>query len=180
MSYTKDKFRLEIIDRLKISLGLDNVYAVPRLEKIVIHCTDADAASDSKVMSSIVQDVMMISGQKPVVVKAKKSVASFKIRQGMNVGAKVTLRKDRMYEFVDRLIFMALPRVLDFKGLSTSGFNGRGNYSFGIKEQLIFPEIDYDKIDKPRGLDITICTTAKSDDFAFALLKELMFPFVVR
>ena len=180
MSYTKDKFFSEISGKIGKTLGLTNPYAIPRLEKIVIHCTDSDAASDSKVLNSIVNDLTVISGQKPVITKAKKSVASFKVRQGMNLGAKVTLRKDRMYEFVDRLIFMALPRVLDFKGLNSSGFDGRGNYSFGIKEQLIFAEIDYDKIDKPRGLDITVCTTAKNDEHAFVLLKELMFPFIAK
>lgn len=180
MSYTKDKFHSEIIDKLKKDLGLSNLYAVPKLEKIVIHCSDSDAHSDSKVLTSIVGDLTVISGQKPVITKAKKSIASFKVRQSMNLGAKVTLRKDRMYEFVDRLIFMALPRVLDFKGLSQSGFDGRGNYSLGIKEQLIFPEIDYDKIDKPRGLDITVCTTASNDSHALALLRELKFPFIVK
>lgn len=177
MSYSKQKYINEIKASLKKELGLDNDMMVPRLEKIVLNCTSSDVIQDSKVLTAVVDELTLISGQKPVVTKAKKSIAGFKLREGMKMGAKVTLRKDRMYEFLDRLVYMALPRVRDFRGLSSKGFDGRGNFSMGIKEQIVFPEINYDKIDKVRGFDITICTTAKDDKSALALFKAFKMPF---
>ena len=177
MSYSKNKFFSEIKEALKKELGTTNDFMVPRLEKIVINCCSSEGAHDGKILQSIVDDLTVISGQKPVITKAKKSIAGFKLREGMSLGAKVTLRKDRMYEFVDRLIYIALPRVRDFRGLSSKGFDGHGNFSMGVKEQIIFPEINYDKIDKVRGFDITVCTSAKNDKDALALLKALKFPF---
>ncbi|MBQ8651630.1 MAG: 50S ribosomal protein L5 [Alphaproteobacteria bacterium] len=177
MSFSKDRYFAEIRPLLKKELGITNEFMIPKLEKIVLNCTSSDAAHDGKVNQIIFDELMAISGQKPVVTKAKKSIAGFKLREGANMGAKVTLRRDRMYEFLDRLIYIALPKVRDFRGLSSKGFDGRGNYSMGIKEQLIFPEINYDKIDKVRGFDITVCTTARDDKSALALLKALRFPF---
>lgn len=177
MSYTKEKYFTEIRGMLKDTLALSNDFMIPKLDKIILNCTSKDATHDRKVVQSIVDDLTVISGQKAIVSKAKKSIAGFKLRTGMEIGAKVTLRRDRMYEFVDRLIYMALPRVRDFSGLSTKGFDGRGNYSMGIKEQIVFFEINYDKIDKIRGFDVTICTTARDDKSALALLKALNFPF---
>lgn len=177
MSYSKQKYINEIKVSLKKELNLDNDMMVPKLEKIVLNCTSSDVTHDSKVLANVIEELTLISGQKPVVTKAKKSIAGFKLREGMNLGAKVTLRKDRMYEFLDRLIYMALPRVRDFRGLSSRGFDGRGNFSMGIKEQIVFPEINYDKIDKIRGFDITICTTAKDNKSALALLKAFRMPF---
>lgn len=177
MSYSKQKFFTEIKESLKKELNFTNDFQIPKLEKIVLNCTSSDIASDAKVLALVVDELTLISGQKPVVTKAKKSIAGFKLRQGMNLGAKVTLRKDRMYEFLDRLVYMALPRVRDFRGLSSKGFDGNGNFSMGIKEQIVFPEINYDRIDKVRGFDITICTTAKTDKEALALLKALRLPF---
>ncbi len=177
MSYSKNRYLSEIRPLLKKELGLTNEFMIPKLEKIVLNCTSSDAAHDNKAMQVIFDEMMAISGQKPVITKAKKSIAGFKLREGANMGAKVTLRRDRMYEFLDRLIYIALPKVRDFRGLSAKGFDGRGNYSMGIKEQLIFPEINYDKIDKVRGLDITVCTTARDDKSALALLKAFRFPF---
>ncbi len=177
MSYSKQKYINEIKDSLKKELKIKNDMMVPRLEKIVLNCTSSDVTHDSKVLAAVVDELTLISGQKPIVVKAKKSIAGFKLREGMNLGAKVTLRKNRMFEFLDRLIYMALPRVRDFRGLSSRGFDGNGNFSMGIKEQIIFPEINYDKIDKVRGFDITICTTAQTDEHALALLKAFKMPF---
>lgn len=177
MSYSKQKYIDEIKASLKKELGLSNDMMVPRLEKIVLNSTSSDIIQDTKVLTAVVNELTLISGQKPVVTKAKKSIAGFKLREGMKMGAKVTLRKDRMYEFIDRLIYMALPRVRDFRGLSSKGFDGNGNFSMGIKEQLVFPEINYDKIDKVRGFDITICTTAKDNKSALALLKAFKMPF---
>lgn len=177
MSYTKDKYFSEIRASLKKELGITNEFMIPKLDKIVLNCTSSEAAHDGKVAQAIADEMMVIAGQKPVITKAKKSIASFKLREGAKMGAKVTLRRDRMYEFVDRLVFMALPKVRDFRGLSSRGFDGRGNFSMGIKEQIVFPEINYDKIDKVRGFDITICTTARDDKSALALLKALRFPF---
>lgn len=177
MSYSKQKYINEIKSSLKKELGLDNDMMVPRLEKIVLNCTSSDAAQDSKALTAIVDELTLISGQKPVITRAKKSIAGFKLREGMKLGAKVTLRKDRMYEFLDRLIYMALPRVRDFRGLSSRGLDGKGNFSMGIKEQIVFPEINYDRIDKVRGFDITICTTAKDNVGALALLKAFKMPF---
>ncbi len=177
MSYTKDRYFSEIRPVLKKTLGLTNDYMIPQLEKIVLNCTSKDAAHDKKVMQSIIDDLTAISGQKAISTIAKKSIAGFKLREGSEIGAKVTLRRDKMYEFVDRLIYMALPRVRDFGGLSPKGFDGRGNFSMGIKEQIVFFEINYDNIDKIRGFNITVCTTARDNNSALALLKALNFPF---
>jgi len=157
--------------------GYKNVLEVPRLEKIVINMGVGEATGDSKVINVAVEELAAISGQKPVVTKSRKSIATFKLRQGMNIGAKVTLRRQRMYEFLDRLITIALPRVRDFRGISPKSFDGRGNFSLGLKEQLVFPEINYDKVDKTRGMDIVIVTTARTDAEAKALLKGFQMPF---
>jgi large subunit ribosomal protein L5 len=149
----------------------------PGLEKVVINMGIGDAVNDRKVVDAAVEDLTRIAGQKPVVTKARKSIANFKLRDGMPIGVKVTLRKDRMYEFLDRLVTIALPRVRDFRGLNAKSFDGRGNYAMGLKEHIVFPEIEYDKVDKIRGMDIIVCTTAKTDDEAKALLKEFNFPF---
>lgn len=177
MSYSKNRYFSEIRDSLKKELGISNDFMIPKLEKIVLNCTSSDAAHDGKVVQAIVDELAAISGQKPVVTKAKKSIAGFKLREGANLGAKVTLRRDKMYEFLDRLIYIALSKVRDFRGLSSRGFDGRGNFSMGIKEQIVFPEINYDRIDKVRGFDITICTTARDNKTALALLKAFRFPF---
>jgi large subunit ribosomal protein L5 len=150
---------------------------VPRLDKVVLNMGVGEAVGDSKKVQSAAADLGLISGQRPVITKARKSIAGFKLREGMPVGVKVTLRKDRMYEFLDRLVNIALPRVRDFRGLNPKSFDGRGNYSMGLKEHIIFPEIDYDKVDDVLGMDIIVCTTAQSDDEARALLKGLNFPF---
>ncbi len=154
-----------------------NPMMMPRLEKVVINMGVGDAVNDRKAVDAAVQDLTRIAGQKPVVTKAKKSIAGFKLREGMAVGAKVTLRKDRMYEFIDRLITIALPRVRDFRGLNAKSFDGRGNYAMGLKEHIVFPEIDYDKVETIRGMDIIICTSARNDDEARELLREFNFPF---
>jgi len=154
-----------------------NVHQVPRLEKIVLNMGVGAATQDAKLLESAATDMSIISGQKPAITRAKKSIAGFKVRQGMPIGCKVTLRGDRMWEFADRLLSTALPRIRDFRGVSTTSFDGRGNYSLGVTEQLIFPEIDYDKVDKIRGMDITFVTTAKTDEECRALLEELGFPF---
>ncbi|MDR1034930.1 MAG: 50S ribosomal protein L5 [Holosporales bacterium] len=177
MSYSKDRYFSDLRASLKKELGLSNDFIVPRLEKIVLNCTSSEAAHDSKVLQCIVDELAAISGQKPVITKAKRSIAGFKLREGAKLGAKVTLRRDRMYEFVDRLVYVALPKVRDFRGLSSRGLDGCGNFSMGIKEQIVFPEINYDKIDKIRGFDITICTTAHDNRSALALLKSLKLPF---
>jgi large subunit ribosomal protein L5 len=155
-----------------------NRLEAPRIDKIVINMGVGEATSDSKKINIAVAELAAISGQKPVVTKARKSIATFKLREGMNIGCKVTLRRQRMYEFLDRLINIALPRVRDFRGVSPKSFDGRGNYTLGLKEQLVFPEIDYDKVEKVRGMDIVICTTAKTDAEAKALLKGFQMPFV--
>ena len=155
----------------------DNAMAVPRLDKIVINVGAGEAVGDSKKIQSVCADLAAITGQKPVVTRAKKSVANFKLREGMPIGAKVTLRRDRMYEFLDRLVTVALPRVRDFRGLSSKSFDGKGNYAMGLKEQIVFPEIDYDKVDAIRGMDIVICTTARTDEEARELLREFDMPF---
>jgi large subunit ribosomal protein L5 len=177
MSYSKNRYFSEVKEKLKKEFGYSNDYMIPKVEKVVLNCTSSDAAHDSKVMQLIVDELTAIAGQKPIVTKAKKSIAGFKLREGVNLGAKVTLRRDRMYEFLDRLIYMALPRVRDFRGLSSKGFDGYGNFSMGVKEQIIFFEINYDRIDKIRGFDIAVCTTAKDNGSALALLKALNFPF---
>ena len=165
--------------QLMKELSLNNINQVPRLEKIVLNMGLGEAASDRGKIEGAMKDLSQISGQKAVTTKAKKSVASFKLREGMNIGCKVTLRKDRMYEFLDRLINISLPRVRDFRGISTKSFDKRGNYALGIKEQIVFPEINYDDVDSIRGLDIVICTSARSDEEGFALLKKFNFPFRV-
>ncbi len=177
MSYTKDKYFSEIRSSLKQELGMHNDFMIPGLTKIVLNCTSSEASHDKKVLQCMFDDIMAIAGQKPVITKSKKSIAGFKLREGADIGVKVTLRGDRMYEFVDRLIYMALPRVRDFGGLSSKGFDGRGNFSMGIKEQIVFFEINYDKIDRIRGFDINVCTTANDNKSALALLKALGFPF---
>jgi large subunit ribosomal protein L5 len=178
VSYSKERYFNEVRPALKKDLGIGNDLGIPRLVKVVLNSTSGDGAHDSKVLASMADDLRFIAGQKPIITKAKHSIASFKIREGMNIGVKVTLRKDRMYEFIDRLVYMALPRVRDFRGLSPRGFDGCGNFSMGVKEQIIFLEINYDKIDKVRGFDITVCTSSRSDREALALLRGLRFPFV--
>ncbi|MPZ87929.1 MAG: 50S ribosomal protein L5 [Nitriliruptorales bacterium] len=173
----KRRYREEILSQLQQQLGLDNVMQVPRLEKIVVNMGVGDAVADAKAIDGAVRDLATISGQKPRVNRARKSVAGFKLRQGMAVGTKVTIRGDRMWEFFDRLLSVALPRIRDFRGLSADSFDGRGNYTFGVNEQLIFPEIDYDDIDRIRGMDITIATTADNDEQGRALLAAYGFPF---
>ena len=159
--------------------GYTSVMEVPRFEKITLNMGVSEAVSDKKVMDHAVGDLTKIAGQKPVVTRARKAIATFKIRENMPIGAKVTLRKQRMYEFLDRLVTIALPRVRDFRGLNPKSFDGRGNYAMGIKEHIIFPEINYDEIDQIWGMDIIVCTTAQTDDEARALLKEFQFPFTV-
>jgi len=173
----KDKFRDEVVNAMMERFGYKNPMQVPRLEKVVINMGVGEAIQNSKAIDAAVNDLMIISGQRPVVTKAKKSIAAFKLRAGMNIGCKVTLRGDRMFEFVDRLFNIALPRVRDFRGISPKAFDGRGNYSMGVREQLIFPEIDYDKIDKVRGMDIIFVTTAQTDEEARELLRLLGMPF---
>ena len=163
---------------LMTQFGYKNLLEVPRLEKIVINMGVGEAASDSKKINIAVDEITRIAGQKPVVTQAKKSIAGFKLREGMPIGVKVTLRRDRMFEFLDRLVNIAMPRVRDFRGLNPKSFDGRGNYSMGVKEQIVFPEIDYDKVDSVRGMDIIVVTTAKTDDEARELLKRFQFPFV--
>ena len=173
----KEKYNKEIVPALVEQLGLDNVNMVPRLEKIVVNMGVGGAAADAKLLDSAMNDLRVITGQQPMVTRAKRSVAGFKIRTGMAIGAKVTLRGDRMWEFLDRLLATALPRVRDFRGIPTTSFDGHGNYSFGVTEQLVFPEVDYDKIDRTRGMDITFVTTTESNDEAKALFDALGFPF---
>jgi large subunit ribosomal protein L5 len=173
----KEKYRDEIVTALKEQLGLANVNEVPRMEKIVINMGVGAAVQDSKQLDGAVEDIRTITGQHPTITRAKKSIAGFKIREGMPIGAKVTLRGDRMWEFMDRLLATAIPRVRDFRGLSPESFDGRGNYSIGVTEQLIFAEIDYDKVDRVRGMDITFVTTGKTDEAAKALLDAFGFPF---
>jgi large subunit ribosomal protein L5 len=173
----KERFRRELIPELQQELGFGNPMQVPGLEKIVVNIGVGDAARDAKALDGAVADLATITGQKPRVTKAKKSIAGFKLRAGMSIGAKVTLRGDRMWEFLDRLLATALPRIQDFRGLDPNAFDGRGNYTLGLTEQLVFPEIDYDKIDAVRGMDITVVTTARDDDEGRALLRALGFPF---
>ena len=163
--------------RLREQLGIDNVMAIPRIVKITLNMGVGEAAADKKALDAAVADMTLLSGQKPLVTKARKAVASFKIREGWPIGCKVTLRRDRMYEFLDRFISIAAPRIRDFRGLSPRGFDGRGNYNMGLSEQIIFPEIDFDKVDKIRGLDVSIATTAENDEHGRALLAAFNFPF---
>ena len=173
----KERYRAEIVPTLRERFGYGNVHQVPRLEKVVLNMGVGGATQDAKLLESAIEDMTIVSGQKPAVTRAKKSIAGFKLRQGMPIGAKVTLRGDRMWEFADRLLSTALPRIRDFRGVSAKSFDGRGNYSLGVNEQLIFPEIDYDKVDKIRGMDITFVTSAKTDEECRALLEAFGFPF---
>ena len=177
MARLKELYVKDLRNKLKEKFKLENIFEVPRIEKIVVNMGVGEAAVDSKKINSAVDDLTQITGQKPQTTQAKKSIAGFKLRKGLNIGCKVTLRKNRMYEFLDRLIYIALPRVRDFKGLSKKSFDGNGNYSIGIKEQIIFPEINYDKIDKIRGMDICIVTSTKREDYAYELLKGFNLPF---
>ena len=177
MSRLKDLYKNEIMDHMIKKFGYKNVMEVPKLEKIVVNMGVGEAKENAKLLDSAIADMEMITGQKAIATKAKKSVANFKIREGMAIGCKVTLRGDKMYEFADRLINLALPRVRDFRGVNPNAFDGRGNYALGIKEQLIFPEIEYDKVDKVRGMDIIFVTTAKTDEEARELLAQFNMPF---
>ena len=177
MATLKDKYRSEIAPKLKEELGLSNVMEVPRVTKITLNMGVGEAVGDKKVLDSAVADMTKIAGQKPVVTKSRKSIAGFKIRDGWPIGCKVTLRDERMYEFLERLIAIAIPRIRDFRGVSGKQFDGRGNFAMGVTEQIIFPEIDYDQVDKLRGMDIVITTSAKNDDQGRALLSAFNFPF---
>jgi large subunit ribosomal protein L5 len=173
----RERYRAELLPRLQAELGLPGPMRVPRLEKIVVNMGVGEAVRDSKLLDAAVEDLAIITGQKPVITKARKSIAAFKLREGMSIGARVTLRGARMWEFLDRLLSTALPRIRDFRGLNANAFDGHGNYTIGVTEQLIFPEIDYDKVASVRGMDITIVTTARDDDEGRALLRALGFPF---
>ena len=177
MARLKDDYRDRIVPAMMEEHGYRSVMQVPRIEKITLNMGLGEAVGDKKILENAVADMTAIGGQKPVVTVARKSIAGFKIRDGYPIGAKVTLRRDRMYEFLDRLVAIAIPRIRDFRGISPRSFDGRGNYSLGVKEQIIFPEIDYDKIDAMRGMDITITTSARSDAEALSLLKKFNFPF---
>ncbi|WP_116366752.1 50S ribosomal protein L5 [Parahaliea mediterranea] len=176
MATLKDKYKSEIAPQLKEELGLANVMEVPRITKITLNMGVGEAVGDKKVLENAVADMEKIAGQKVVITKARKSIAGFKIRDGWPIGCKVTLRSDRMYEFLDRLISIAIPRIRDFRGISPKSFDGRGNFAMGVSEQIIFPEIDYDQVDALRGMDITITTTARTDDEGRALLRAFNFP----
>ncbi len=173
----RGKYVKEVMPALMKEFGIENPMAVPRVEKVVVNMGVGEATQNAKVLDPAVNDLQAITGQKPVVTKAKKSIAQFKVREGQSIGAMVTLRGDRMYEFLDRLLNVALPRVRDFRGVNTKSFDGRGNYTLGIRDQLIFPEIDYSKVDKLKGMNVTIVTTAKNDDQARSLLKAMGMPF---
>jgi len=173
----KERFHQQVLSRLQQELGYANPMQVPRLEKVVVNMGVGDALKDGRMLEAAVDDLTTITGQKPVITKARKSIAGFKLREGQAIGAKVTLRGDRMWEFIDRLVAIAIPRIRDFRGLNPNAFDGHGDYTLGLTEQLIFPEIDYDKVLQVRGMDITIVTTAKNDDEGRALLVALGFPF---
>ena len=177
MANLREKYNKEFRPALKEELGLENIMAVPKITKVVINMGVGEAANDKKHLESALENLTVIAGQKPIVTKARQSVASFKIREGWPLGCKVTLRGNKMYDFLERLIVIAIPRERDFRGLETKSFDGRGNYSMGIKEQIIFPEIDYDKVDKIRGMDICISTSATDDESGEALLRAMKFPF---
>jgi large subunit ribosomal protein L5 len=177
MPSLKDKYINEVVPALKEKFKYKSAMQIPKLEKIVLNMGVGDVKENAKALDAAAHDMALIAGQKPIITKAKKSVAAFKLREGMSIGCKVTLRGDRMYEFADRFLNIALPRVRDFRGVPANSFDGRGNYSMGVKEQLMFPEIDYDKVDKIRGMDITFVTTAKNDEEAKELLKLLGMPF---
>jgi len=176
MATLNEKYKQELAGQLKEELNLDNVMKVPRISKITLNMGVGEALGDKKVLENAVADMQKISGQKPVVTKARKSIAGFKVRDGWPIGCKVTLRSERMYEFLERLISVAIPRIRDFRGISPKSFDGRGNFSMGVTEQIIFPEIDYDQVDALRGMDITITTTARNDDEGRALLRAFKFP----
>ncbi|MEM0954783.1 MAG: 50S ribosomal protein L5 [Pseudomonadota bacterium] len=176
MATLKDVYKSEIAPKLKDELGLGNVMEVPRITKITLNMGVGEALGDKKVLENAVSDMEKIAGQKPVVTKARKSIAGFKVREGWPIGCKVTLRSERMYEFLERLISIAIPRIRDFRGISPKSFDGRGNFAMGVTEQIIFPEIDYDQVDALRGMDITITTTARNDDEGRALLRAFNFP----
>jgi large subunit ribosomal protein L5 len=178
MAGMKEQYAKKVVPALREEFGYKNPYEVPRLDKVVLNMGVGEAVQDSKKLSAAVQEMTLIAGQKPIVTRARKSIAAFKLREGMPVGVKVTLRRSRMFEFLERLIYIALPRQRDFRGVSGKSFDGRGNFAMGVKEQIIFPEIEYDKVDDIRGLDIIIATTAKSDAEAKALLKGFDFPFL--
>lgn len=171
------KYRNEIAPALKKELGFDNIMQLPQLDKIVINQSISEAVQNAKILVTAAEEIATITGQKPVITKAKKSISNFKLREGMPIGVTVTLRRERMWSFFDRLITLTLPRVRDFRGLPPKGFDGRGNYNMGLKEQIVFPEINYDKVDKTRGMNITICTTANNDAEGKALLDAFGFPF---
>jgi large subunit ribosomal protein L5 len=173
----RERYRQEVLPALQRELGLSNPMRVPRLEKIVVNMGVGDAIKDAKLLDAAVADLATVTGQKPAITRARQSIAAFKLREGMSIGAKVTLRGARMWEFLDRLLATALPRIRDFRGLNPEAFDGRGNYTLGVTEQLIFPEIDYDKVVKTRGMDITIVTTARDDEEGRALLRAMGFPF---
>jgi large subunit ribosomal protein L5 len=177
MSRLKEKYTSEIVPSLVEKFNYSSVMAVPKLDKIVVNMGVGDAVSNAKALDKAVEELTEITGQKPLVTKAKKSIAGFKLREGMPIGAKVTLRGERMYDFLDKLISVSLPRVRDFRGVSKKAFDGRGNYTLGVKEQLIFPEVDYDKVDKVRGMDVVIVTTANTDEEARELLTQMGMPF---
>jgi len=177
MNALKERYRKEIVPVLMKELGLENVMQVPEMEKIVLNIGVGEAIEDKKALAEAVKDIEIITGQKPVITKAKKSIANFKLREGFSVGVKVTLRGEKMWSLLDRLVNVALPRVRDFRGVSPKSFDGRGNYTLGLREQLIFPEVDFDSIDKIRGMEITFVTTAPNDEQGTALLKHLGMPF---
>ncbi len=177
MTHLHEYYTKTIRDELQKAFNYANVMQIPRLEKIVLNMGVGEASQDRKLIRGAIEDMTALSGQKPIVTRARKSVATYKLREGMTVGCKVTLRRDRMYEFLDRLVNVALPRVRDFRGVSGKSFDGKGNYAMGVKEQIVFPEIDYDKVDKIRGMDIVICTTARTDEEGRALLKAFNMPF---
>jgi len=177
MARLQDQYKKEIVPRLKEKFGYRNVMRVPKLSKVVVNMGLGDAIENAKVIDTAAEEIAIITGQKPVVTKARKSIANFKLREGVPIGVMVTLRRDRMYVFLDKLIAIALPRVRDFKGVSPKGFDGRGNYTLGIKEQIMFPEVNYDKIDKIRGMNITIVTTARTDEEGLELLRLMGMPF---
>lgn len=177
MMALKERFKSEIVPHLHEKFGYSSVMGVPKVEKIVVNMGVGDAVQNPKALDKAVEELAAITGQKPIITKAKKSIAGFKLREGMPIGAKVTLRGDRMYDFLEKLIHVALPRVRDFRGVPKNSFDGRGNYTLGIKEQLIFPEIDYDKVEKVRGMDIVIVTTAETDEEARELLSQMGMPF---
>ena len=177
MARLQDQYKAEIVPKLKEKFGYRNVMQVPRLSKVVVNMGLGDAIENVKVIETAAAEIAIITGQKPVVTKARKSIANFKLREGVPIGVMVTLRRDRMYHFLDKLIAIALPRVRDFKGVSPRGFDGRGNYTLGIREQIMFPEVNYDKIDKIRGMNITIVTTARTDEEGLELLRLMGIPF---